>query len=228
MFCLGSTSLSLFAMEEEQREENSSLKKPIFDVNHTTVPFQSSASWTFLKKNWVPIISFTVFTSYCLYDRQSLPQALSWTKQCWHSLPKLVKGFCISGGIIGSLRTLYSLFQKQPLCNNPEHNQYVTLKMFEKYKQFLDEQLIFAQEMLQNPQNILNFLAHDSSKTAGVGGFGGQFPQLDSQKTDVSDNQLPSRKDLGTLFDSNNENKTKKRTAGKEENPKSPESEALD
>ena len=180
--CLGVIP-SIFAMEAKK---DTQATQP-FTIEKTTVPLKTSPWTTFLKKNWVPLVGFTGFTGYCLYDRQAIPEFFSWSKNLWNSIPKLAKGLCVTGGALGSLYTLRSLFSKKPLCNNPEHNKYVTVEMFARYKNILDQQLLMAQMFQGNPEQLLQMFQGSDENASG----------------------LPTSQQLGDLFNSNKENKTR-------------------
>jgi len=176
LICLAlySANSALFSMEEE-------IVLPTMPEQIQNPPSSFSFS-SFAKKHWLPILGITTLSAYCVYDKQALSQAFSWSKNLWQTTPALFKGI---GGFIGlgfACKTYNYLFNKPPLCNNPEHMNYVTREEFKPYKNLLDEELnedASSEKFSQLKQEMLKLLSATNPKTQPplAGGFGASFNQ---------------------------------------------------
>jgi hypothetical protein len=211
--CLSITISSVFAM----KEDDDRFKVKV--INDSTYRIEKAKIKTdhfaFVRQNWLPILGFTTLTAYSIYDRQIRLETLAWSKNILQSLPKLVIGL-IGTGVL--CRAYTYLFNKQPLCNNPEHNKYVTLEMFTPYQKFLNK-LMETQEVQQELQQDIMSMMHNPQ----IGLLLDSNPELQEllitnpqeavkkiKELLQSDSGLPSQSELGDLFNSSKENKTKK------------------
>lgn len=219
--CLSITTSSLIAMKEKEKVKDSHEEPLVRVVSESTmIPFYEPSPFkTFFRENWLPIAGFTAVTAYSIYDKQIRLETLAWSKNILQSLPKFVIGL-IGTGILCKVCTY--LFNKQPLCNNPEHNRYVTMETFAPYKELLDRGIKtqkVQQELIKimyNEQAMSNLdknpgimLSIQQLSTTNPDKAIEMIEQLKSGNVEYA-TDFPTQQELGDLFNSDRENRTKK------------------
>ncbi len=177
--------------EKEKVDDNGPLPK---ELHITPSPF---SLLNFAKKNWLPIVGLTTLSAYCVYDRQALPEVISWSKNLWQTLPRIFKGFV---GLGVAYKTYNYFFNKPALYNNSNHNKCITWEVFEPYMEMLAKSLevyqlkkkdpkaaieLAIEHQLQQEQELMKYMPDIGF--AGQDGFGSPFPKSTNTQTPETD-----------------------------------------